>query len=161
MQHTIEEYHQIYYEYCLELNQYCDEDISDRAESDKYCDDLRTGTYYKWIDIENDNGQLIGFLVTSQIDCHPDADFHVAQSFVKPEYRKQGYMTKAVHEQLKKNKGIWCLLILKDNEYAYKFWNDVFKSAGYEWKRLKPVKLQNDNGDISQVAYAPCSLIGF
>ena len=156
MQHTIEEYHQIYYEYSIELNQYCKDDISDRKECDAYCNKLLRKSYYTWIDIENEKGELIGFLVLGQKpECHPAADFHICQSYVKPKYRKQGYMTKTVHEQLKKNKGVWCLLILKDNKYAHKFWQKTFESAGYEWTFLMPVVFPDDNGDICQTAYEP------
>ena len=162
MKHTKEEYHQIYYEYSVELNQYTLEDISDMKECNKFCDNIFRQRYYTWNDIENDKGDLIGFLVTSvPPECHPDADYHIAQAYVKPEYRKQGYMTKAVHKQLKAFKGIWCLLILKDNEYAHQFWRKTFESAGYKWTFLMPAVLQGDNGDLCQTAYAPYDMIGF
>lgn len=84
-----------------------------------------------WKDIRVD-GKIIGFLVTgTPPNCHPDADYYLEETYIIPEYRKQGYMSSAASEFLETHPGTYCLLIMDRNGYAIRFWQHRFTEAGY------------------------------
>ena len=85
--------------------------------------------FSEWIHIkEQGSNEDIGFVIIARQggDCHPDANFTIAQSFVKKEYRNKGYMTEAIVKFAKKHKGIYCYDVLKGNNLADLFWETLF-----------------------------------
>lgn len=73
-----------------------------------------------------DNGK--GFILFGFGDnCHPYCDYYIEECFIAPEYRRKGLMKQAIKELFNKNKGIYCLYILKNNTTALSFWNKIGK----------------------------------
>lgn len=102
-----------------------------------------------WIDIVGDSGQLCGFLIISSLpeDCHPDCDWYICQAYVIPEYREQGFMTNAVFKFIRNNPGIYGFDILRGNDYAEKFWLNIFKkirAEKVELSRLRANSLEDN-----------------
>lgn len=87
---------------------------------------------YEWIDIYKDD-VLAGFLLvclqpTACVGC----DLAIEAAYVKPEFREQGLMTKAVTSYVTAHPCIWSLVVIRKNTYARKFWLDVFDGLNYE-----------------------------
>lgn len=132
------------------LSDYLDElqDIAGRSRQSE----LKKIQYYheicnscmEWIDIWSD-GECAGFLIIGRKpNCHPDADFYIAESYILPSYRRKGIMSKAVSEFVRLHSGIYCLLILKRNHYAKAFWKKLFNSLGYKYRYLRDVGATNE-----------------
>ena len=64
-------------------------------------------------------------------NCHPDADFFIQESYIKPKFRKQGLMTATVSKFIKEHEGVYCLFILNNNVNAYQFWHNIFPKLNY------------------------------
>lgn len=142
--------HELYQEYCRELDLYRSIPIvADDSTVDIWCDDYINDPNCTWRNIfDKESGDLVGFLIIGKngSEKHPDADYGIAQAYVKPEFRKIGLMTSAVHEYLEKHNGIYSLLVIKNNEYALKFWSKLFAGADYKTCNLDE-RFVNDNGD--------------
>lgn len=99
---------------------------------------LNRQKYTEWIDIYDDNDNLVGFLImATQPICHPDADYYIEESYIKPEHRNKGLMTKTVSEILDNKEGTFCFYVLKENLAAKRFWERVFKEHDYEKIELR------------------------
>ena len=88
----------------------------------------------KWIDIyDGKHGKdIIGFLIIGfPPNCHPDTNFYIEEAYIKPQYRRQGYMSSVASKFIKDNPGSYCLFILNRNEAALQFWHKVFAQCGY------------------------------
>lgn len=88
----------------------------------------------EWIDIFTDETTtvLAGFLIVGYPpNCHPHADFYIEESYIEPEYRRQGRMTLAVSQFIEAHEGVYCLFIIHKNEPALRFWPKIFQEHGY------------------------------
>lgn len=93
----------------------------------------------RWIDIEKDD-EPIGFLmIGTGENCHPDADYYIADAYIKPEYRRRGYMSGVLREVIDKHPGIYCLLILNENSIGKIFWYTFFRREGFKPHYLSDV----------------------
>lgn len=124
----------LYTAYCHELNQYMQSQPMTALEITKAANHYASTNDVYWIDIK-DGDDIVGFLIIGKPDtpeCHPDADYGIAQAYVMPEYRGRGYMSEAVQGFAAKHPGAYSLLIIKQNEPALKFWAKLISSSGYK-----------------------------
>ena len=124
--------HKLYADYVKELEKIRNLPFPDsNAEKRKWCQDYLDNSYYNWIDIRDNNSEIIGFLIIgTKPDCHPDCDYFICQSYIIPENREHHFMTNTVYEFVTNHKGKYCLMILDSNEYANNFWFKLFKDLG-------------------------------
>lgn len=86
----------------------------------------------QWIDITNGKGQVIGFIIiATHPNCHPDADWYIQETYIVPEYRNQGYMSRWVSKWLSEVQATICLFILNKNTCALRFWQHIFHKNNY------------------------------
>ena len=85
-----------------------------------------------WIDI-SDGDMIVGFLIVcsneDEAECHPDADYTIAQAYVSKDHRRKGLMSRAVEDFMYDHPGVYAYDTLKGNEPAEIFWNKL-------WDRL-------------------------
>lgn len=146
--------HKLYKEYLQDLEAISGPFNATASEKRQWCSHYFDKDYYHWIDIIYDE-HVVGFLIMAQKpDCHPDCDYFIAQSYVKLKYRHKHLMTNTVHEFVTKHKGKYCLAILNENKFAYKFWFQLFKDLCY-----KPMKLSETENtfedDVTQYGFEP------
>ena len=126
-----------HWKYLKELEEIKGDKWQESEEEQKtWCDDYIKKSYYIWTDIRFMD-QIVGFLITGvKPDCHPSCDYFICQSYVLPEYRNKGLMTDAVNKFVKLHLGRYCMIILKNNNYAKKFWDNRFEDLGYSRMKL-------------------------
>lgn len=145
-----------------------------KIEEYKYMDDaeildnfikIRHGDVEHWMDVYPDNANncaahrtkhdIIGFWILGQNgNCHPDADYFIAETYIRPEYRREGIMSDRISDWIKTYGGKFCLFVLSKNEVAKKFWENVFDRCGYEPYELSDVA-DDMNGHLIQFGYKP------
>ena len=123
----LQEKENLYTDYCLELNQFYPESkhmTSAEAIENfyEYCRDDRT----KWINLFWEQ-KLVGFVVFLKFEN----EIHVAEVYVKPEYRKRGLVTDTILDYISRHDTLYSAVILEKNEYAKQFWTKLFTKAGY------------------------------
>lgn len=120
---------ELYKEYLSELEKYTPEPFEEGTaeEAIKFYKKNRIDTKLIFSD-----GKLVGFLIVSTLPyCHPECDYFICQSYLKPEYRGKGLMTGAVVEWVKAHPGKYCLDIIFGNKHAKSFWYRRFWELGY------------------------------
>ncbi len=123
----------LYKDYLSEIEDIRGEKFSEpEEEKNAWCDDYMIKSYYTWIDIRYLD-QIVGFLIIgTRPDCHPQCDYFIAQSYIRPGYRKRGLMTDAVTKYVDEHPGKYCMIILEKNTVAELFWSNLFKDLSYE-----------------------------
>ena len=107
----------------------------------------------KWVDIRVD-GDVIGFfIIGTHENCHPSADYYIQEAYIKPEYRRRGYMSRSLGIYISHYPGVYCLLILNKNEVAHKFWPAMFEKIGYVPYELEDVDATDEH--CEQYGFAP------
>ena len=77
-------------------------------------DSYITETKVEWVNVFSDTGDVIGFFIIDFYpNCHPDADFYIEEAYIVPEYRKCGYMSKAISQYVNTNPGTYFYFIVK------------------------------------------------
>ena len=153
-----EKKHTLYRQYCEELDLFRPIPLAETdAVLDNWCDCYISATNCSWRNIFNEENELVGFLIIGKDGCekHPHADFGIAQAYVDPNYRKNGLMTQAVNEYIEKHKGIYSVLVIKQNEYALNFWNNLFTKAGYVPHELDTRFVNNEDEELILLGFAP------
>lgn len=75
----------------------------------------------------------IGFIILgigrnlTRNENEPKVDYFIQETYIKPEYRRKGIMTKEVEKLLDQHKGIYGLYILSKNKPALAFWHTIIK----------------------------------
>ena len=75
------------------------------------------------------DGHIVGFVIISapgSSKCYDGCDYHIAQAYIRPEYRRRGLMTKTMVDLFSKNKGSYCYEVLAGNDGAKAFWDKLF-----------------------------------
>ena len=153
-----EKKHALYRQYCKELDQFRSAPLT---ESDvtlyTWCESYLNDENCTWRNIFTKRNELAGFLIIGKGGCekHPHADYGIAQAYIDPKYRKAGLMTKAVNEYLEKHQGIYSLLVIKQNEYALKFWNNLFLKADYTPHELDDKFVNSEGEQLILLGFAP------
>ncbi len=130
---------QLYLQYARELGNYTDslkeENLSDGdvlKRARRLLPGGEIGDCTEWIDIKKD-GKIVGFLIMSTApDCHPQTDYFLNQTFVLPEYRKQGLMSTTLKQFISEHPGKkYSIIIHRKNKWARTFWQAFFLTIGY------------------------------
>lgn len=82
-----------------------------------------------WLDIRDGKGFVIiakGKGYMTKMDCQ----YYIGDVYLKPEYRRQGIMTKVFKELFAENPGKYGLYIMDNNKVAHSFWS---KLVGDRW----------------------------
>lgn len=142
----------LYKEYCLSLGQYDKRLLS--ADSNSIAHEYYLDPQTEWIDIY-DEDQPVGFLIICFHggDCHPEADYCIAQAFILEEHRRKGLMFNTVSEFLQSHKGIYTLDIIKGNEQAEWFWDKVLEANGAEYIDLPEVRRKSVCGNLNMRSF--------
>ena len=134
----------LYEEYIKYLSQF-DKDLKSMSEDTmaEIVADYSMDPDCDWIDIGGSQDP-IGFLVICNkemtSECHPMADYQIAQAYIRGEYRRQGFMTKTVTEYINNHKGIYSFDVIKGNLTARAFWIDLFNKMGAEMYPLAEIR---------------------
>ena len=142
----------LYKEYCLSLGKYDKRLLT--IDSDRIVHEYYLDPRAEWIDIY-DNGEPVGFLIIclSGGDCHPDADYCIAQAFILEEHRRKGLMFNTVSEFLQSHKGIYTLDVIQGNEQAEWFWDKVLEANNAEYIYLPEVRRENICGNLNMRSF--------
>ncbi|MCD7871788.1 MAG: GNAT family N-acetyltransferase, partial [Clostridiales bacterium] len=117
---------ELYKKYVAELDQIAGRGPMPEGQAKNTAEVYINADYAHWENIWAADGKLAGFLVVCrEPECHPDADYFIAQLYVRPEYRRQGYAKKAVLGFLGKHSGKYCKLMIEKNTAAYAFWDAI------------------------------------
>ena len=93
-----------------------------------------------WFEIEED-GEVIGFaIIQKNAEWPVPTDYHIAQVYVLPEYRKMGRATRFMMDIVKKFPGKYSLITLRGNKFAESFWDNLFNALGYKKKVIKDIE---------------------
>ena len=152
---------QLYLEYLAEIEKYTErgsfpEGVEERREwarsylSDPGC---------IWIDLAPPGELAIaGFLVVGKHGtehCHPEADWFVCQSYVRPRYRRQGIMGRAVGGFVDAHAGTYALHVLRRNTAAQAFWATTFLGLGYTMVPMADCSIVADDEDYLLWTFSP------
>lgn len=150
MKNNYTEREQMYIDYKLEL---CKMDGLDglRGPVEKYLLDVRMTEKYpdlaEWIAIEYD-GSEVGFLIITKGELlKRGEDYRIEESYIKPEYRRKGLMSKAVKEYIAAHPGKYSLQMMLNNINSAKFWLPLIGKMIYGNPMLHP----GDDGDLETI----------
>lgn len=152
-----DEKQRLYRDYLKELDTYREAPLglTDGAAR-RWCDDYISWKKSSWHNIYAPGGEeLVGFLIIGKEvpEKHPDSIRSVAQAYVDPRYRNQGLMTACMADYMTRHRGVYSLLVLKNNENAREFWKNFFKKQGYRPVELDP-SIVTDN-DVELYGFEP------
>ena len=128
------------------------EDPDERA---RWIIDYMTLDCYEWYDIMKGN-RIEGFVIIGFApDCHPDADCAIQQVYITEKMRRRGTTREAIMEVVEDvGDGVYCLIIVRNNDVAKDFWSNVFRKLGYKGLKLKVWPGLLEDGD-EQRGYVP------
>ena len=98
---------------------------------------LCSDSLLRWHAIRKSNleGCEVGFLIVQprlkESGVLVDADNYIVEAFVAPEYRRKGYMSRALAKACRRYPGAWCLHVYKKNHSAQNAWKQMFSELGY------------------------------
>lgn len=99
-------------------------------------------------------GEFMCFLAIGFRDnCHPACDYFISQTYVAPQFRRQGIMTDFAGSWIKQHEGRYCLFIIDRNKPALAFWKKLFTSLNYKPQLLTQVT--EDDGYTTQYGWRP------
>ncbi len=125
--------------------------ISD--EKKQYLYDNITNYEFSWRVDVYDGDVVIGFfIIGTGENCHAAADYYIQESYIKPEYRRKGHMTRAISDFINRHVGVYCLFILNNNQIGRVFWHVLFDRIGYVPYELADVGAADD--DCTQYGFA-------
>lgn len=106
----------------------------------KDCNFFQTDEDAEWLSISK-KGKEIGFIVVLHGRLvAPPLDYFIEDTYILPEYRRQGIMKRAVEELLEEHAGLYGLEIIDENKPAHKFWRTI---VGERWFG-SPIQTQED-----------------
>jgi len=71
--------------------------------------------------------ELAGFAIVDKKGSDTSIDFNMAQFFVARKFKNKGFGRYAAHQCFKKFTGEWEVMVMPDNEGAYRFWRAIIK----------------------------------
>lgn len=149
----------LYRKYIKELAKYDHElryitptEVNDWAK--EYIEDKK---YTTWIDLYHEN-KIIGFIIITHNgeDCHPDCDHFISQTYVLPEHRRNGYVTKTIIEYMKKYPGIYGYDVIIGNNKAKEFWTKLFDNIKANPVQLKRYRDEDIETKLDLFGYQVC-----
>lgn len=119
---------QLYKDYAAELDDIANREPMSENKAETIANSFINESYSRWENIWADDKELAGFfIICKENGCHPDADYFIAQLYIRPEYRRKGYAKKTVLEYMRKHRGTYCKFMIKKNHDAYAFWDMIKK----------------------------------
>lgn len=90
----------------------------------------------------------VGYVIVekkhSESSLPDDIDYFIVESYIRPEYRKRGFMTRAFVDYCYENRGKYLYYVLNDNKGADKFWRLLFED-----KFKSKIKLANQYSEYN------------
>lgn len=127
----------------------------DHHVADKLYEELLEDTWNFWIPVTQGRKVVGFFTMCSKPNCHPDADYFLRDAYVRPQYRGNGAMKKAVMRWLKLYPGKYNVIVLNKNYPAYNCWQKVFAEAGYEPFELRELEEFKDVPEMTMMGFQP------
>lgn len=138
--------------YLDELQTICNLPLIDDGKKEFLFNEIQCYEFSKWVNVIA-NGNIVGFfIIGTGENCHPDADYYIQEAYIKPEYRRKGYMSYAISDYVKRHAGIYCLFILNNNQIGHAFWHVLFDRIGYKPYDLTDVGAADE--DCTQYGFA-------
>lgn len=101
------------------------------------------------IHLDEDQNEVAGFLVVKMLDekhkKETGADRYICEVYVKPKYRKRGFLSSGIRDRFIKSGVPVTMHILKQREKAKIFWTNSLMKNFYTYETLdgKPVSDEN------------------
>ncbi len=122
---TFSIFEELYFTYNNTLSKYS-ERIRQNPITQKDIKDIYINPLLKKYFILNEDNNPIGFfLLGIKENTQPGTDWYIAEFYIKSEYSRQGYGTKAIKRLFTIYPGIYCYFVLKENTPAHKFWAHI------------------------------------
>lgn len=115
----LDEYMNAAFDYDRELGTYVDGEEHNIFDVYRYYGSFDKESIHNFIE----GDKYIGFIIIVKAS---EIEYHIAETYVKPEYRNKGYLTRFLDDFISKNKGIYTYYVLKNNKPALKFWRNYF-----------------------------------
>lgn len=113
----------MFLEYIYELRRMRNESVTDKEIYNMFEElqwEISQG-FCEWIDIDG-----VGFIVIGRgLKCPPDYDYYIIDTYIKPENRRKGLVSKTIKKYMNEHKGKYCLEIINANKAAKCFWKSV------------------------------------
>ena len=85
------------------------------------------------------DSKFVGFIIFESLIWqteYPPFEWYVMETYVKPEYRKQGLVSKALKDfTVDHSVKSYGYVVLNENDYADNFWKNRFKELGFKVER--------------------------
>ena len=72
--------------------------------------------------------ELAGFVIVDKKGSNSEINFNMAQFFILRKFKNKGIGKYVAQECFKKFPGIWEVMVIPDNEGAYRFWRSTIKN---------------------------------
>ena len=157
----------MYFDYIVELCELCGAEKLTQAEMARSYAEVTRNPFLKWEDVyaENDREKQtnsVGFLIYGTFpECHPDADYYFAETYIKPDYRRKGIMKEKVQDFVKTNGGVYCLFVGKRTPLLVLSGKKHFPRLDIRnviW--TKPISVPLSSGSNTK-DIDPCQLLGY
>lgn len=124
-------FEKMYSDYDRELGQYSARLRTNPISGSGFLD-MYLNAFLKKLFIVNREGTVIGFCLLGFGDnTHPDTNYYIAEFYIVPDARREGYGAAAVAQLLAWFPGKYCYHVLKENQKALAFWNSVKEFCGW------------------------------
>lgn len=127
----------------------------DHVAADKLYEELLEDENNFWVPVTRGRKTVGFFTMCAAPNCHPDTDYFLRDAYVRPQYREQGAMKKAVLRWLKLHPGKYNVIVVKGNYPAYNCWQQVFAAAGYEEFPLRELEEFAGISNIMMFGFQP------
>lgn len=121
----------LYIDYITELSQYSKRLREQPITPDEIYDIESNPLLMRYFLTDNSNSPIGFLLLGFKENTQPGTDWYIAEFYIIPKARKQGYGQKAVKEMLEQHPGRYCYFILKENRPAHSFWQKM--KTAFNW----------------------------
>lgn len=127
----------------------------DHTVADKYYEELLEDQWNFWVPVTQGRKVVGFFTMCSAPNCHPDTDYFLRDAYVRPQYRGNGDMKKALMRWLKLYPGKYNVIVHNNNYPAYHCWQKIFAEAGYEQFELRKLEEFEDVAGVTMFGFQP------
>lgn len=143
-----------YRKYMRELNEM--QGITyDHTIADQFYEELLEDTWNFWVPVTQGRKVVGFFTMCAAPNCHPDANYFLRDAYVRPQYRGNGAMKKALMRWLKLYPGKYNVIVHNNNYPAYHCWQKIFAEAGYEQFELRKLEEFEEVAGITMFGFQP------
>lgn len=127
-----------YYEYEKELSEVSGEEPDDVWIWQTFTDYLTDKRYIDVPILDKDKSEIGFFIVGKNVRPKGKFDYYIAETYVRPKYRRYGYAKKTVCDFIRSHPGKYTLHIINNNMKAKRFWHSVEIEL-----QLKPIEIKH------------------